>query len=115
MPSPLPVTANPRRYNATGLHIGIVNKYWSSSVNGFQLFVSGGNLNAWYYTPTTHAAVSTSKSLHDDTWHHVVAVFDDDGTEVFYDGLSAGHADWTAGVGSHDVDASAGDWDVPRQ
>lgn len=84
---------------ATGTHVGIINKYQSSSANGFQLFASNGNLAAWYYTPSTHAAAYSALPVDDDLWHHVAAVIDEDGTELFYDGVSVIHAAWTNGMG----------------
>ncbi|MBI3621533.1 MAG: hypothetical protein HY208_05025 [Nitrospirae bacterium] len=61
----------------TGLQ-GIVNKYLPGSRNGYQLFTSGGNLCAWYFTDAsnyiwdgTGCTLQTS-GYNDNQWHHVV-------------------------------------------
>ena len=84
---------------ATG-HVGIVNKYVSSSMEGFQLFSSGQHLAAWYYTHSTHTAYTSGPLLSDDVWHHCAVVFDEGGLQLFMDGERVGTSGWTGGVGT---------------
>jgi len=81
-------------------HVGIVNKYGSSSLEGFQLFSNNGDLSAWYYTHSTHAVAYSSSPIDDDLWHHCAAVYDESGVRLYYDGELVRSAGWSAGVGT---------------
>jgi hypothetical protein len=76
---------------ATGQR-GLVNKYLPSSFNGYQVFVDGGNLCAWYFRDAssyvwdgTGCALATP-GVTDDRWHHVALVVDDAGGRLYVDG-----------------------------
>jgi len=100
---PVPLTVEAWVKVATDVpasHVALVNKYYASSLEGFQLFLNSGDVSAWYYTHATHTAAYSGIDIADDTWHHVAAIFDDGGTRVFLDGDPVGSAGWTAGVGT---------------
>src|SRR6185436_17205191 len=62
---------------ATGLS-GIVNKYAPGSSNGYQVFMNGGNLCAWYFRNATNyvwdgsGCTLTAPGYNDNQWHQVV-------------------------------------------
>lgn len=102
-PQPVPLTVeawvklDPSMNNS---HYGIVNKYASSSYEGFQLFSNFGDLAAWYYTHDTHVELDSNLAINDDTWHHTVAIFDLDGARLYLDGELVDTGGWTNGVGT---------------
>ena len=101
-PQPVPLTVEAWVKGSANLatgEAGIVNKYASSSLEGFQIFAKGQRLSAWYYTHTTNARFEGGPLLNDDLWHHCAAVWDESGLQVFMDGERVGTAGWTNGVG----------------
>jgi uncharacterized repeat protein (TIGR01451 family) len=89
---------------ATGLH-GLVNKYFPSSWNGYQLFMLSGNLCAWYFRDASNntwdgsTCTLMTPGFADDRWHQAAFVVDDAGGRLYVDGvLKAGRA-WTGTPG----------------
>ncbi len=89
--------------NDTG-HRGLVNKYLSGSSNGFQTFISNGELNAWYYTATGSTSIYATGDANlfvaDGRWHHHVATFDTGGVSLYLDGQLVKTAGWSGTAGN---------------
>jgi hypothetical protein len=80
---------------------GIVNKYASGSYNGFQVFMHGGDLAAWYLSTSQHTVRTDGigdpdLSISDGAWHHTVTVFDSAGITHYVDGSAAASRGWSA-------------------
>ncbi|HKY33165.1 MAG TPA: LamG-like jellyroll fold domain-containing protein [Candidatus Polarisedimenticolia bacterium] len=90
--------------NATGL-AGILNKYLPSSFDGYQLFVNGGSLCAWYFKDASNNVYDGSSctlpaaGFSDGQWHHVVFVADGAGGSLYVDGVLRGTRPWTGKPG----------------
>ena len=98
-PQPLPLSVE-AWVKTTDTYGAIVNKYISSSYNGFQVFMNDGHLSGWYLSTSSHTTRtdgSTDPDLQicDGQWHHTVTVFDETGTTHYVDGIFAAHAGWT--------------------
>jgi concanavalin A-like lectin/glucanase superfamily protein/Big-like domain-containing protein len=93
------------RTGATGLH-GIVNKYYPGSMNGYQLFMSGGNLCAWYFRDATNyvwdgsGCTLMTPGYNDNQWHQVVLVVDTGGGRLYVDGALKASQGWTGTPGT---------------
>jgi hypothetical protein len=85
---------------------GVVNKYVSGSLNGYQVFVSGGNLCAWYFKDALNyvwdgtACTLTTPGYADNLWHHVVFVVDAAGGRLYVDGVLKATQPWTGTPGA---------------
>jgi hypothetical protein len=103
-PYPLTLTAWVRT-TAAGLH-GVVNKYQPGSLNGYQIFVSGGNLCAWYFRDTTDyvwdgsGCTLATPGYADGAWHHVALVIDAAGGRLYVDGVQKATRGWTGAPGA---------------
>ncbi|HYV85594.1 MAG TPA: LamG domain-containing protein [Patescibacteria group bacterium] len=99
------------RTSTTGLS-GVVNKYLPSSFNGYQIFVNGGNLCAWYFKDASNSVWDgTSCSLAapgraDGQWHHVAFVVDAAGGRLYVDGSLAAARAWSGSPGPASTTAS---------
>jgi Concanavalin A-like lectin/glucanases superfamily/Purple acid Phosphatase, N-terminal domain len=92
------------RTSTTGLG-GVVNKYLPSSLNGYQVFVNGGSLCAWYFRDSAdYIWDGTSCTLAapghaDGRWHHVAFVVDASGGRLYVDGSLATTRAWSGSPG----------------
>ena len=82
----------------------IVNKYASSSFSGYNLFVAGGRVQAWYFrTSGDHVYNGMDGGfIADGKWHHITLTIDSTGGKIFVDGTNrtAGTAaPWTGTPG----------------
>ncbi len=90
--------------SATGLG-GIVNKYYPSSWNGYQIFTTGGNLCAWYFRDASNAiwdgttCTLMTSGFNDNRWHHVAFVVDASGGSLYVDGVVKAARAWTGTPG----------------
>ena len=102
---PVTVAAWFKTSTTTGAR-GIVNKYTAGSLNGYQVFLSNGNLCAWYIRDSANL-------VHDGTdctfnvpgysngqWHQAVFVVDASGGKLYVDGALKGSRAWTGAAGS---------------
>ena len=103
---PYPVTvATWIRTGATGLH-GVVNKYLPGSRNGYQIFMSGGRLCAWYFRDASEfvwdgtGCTLAVPGYSDGRWHHVAFVVDSSGGRLFVDGGQKAARAWTGAPGA---------------
>ncbi len=105
------------RTGATGLG-GIVNKYYPSSWNGYQIFTNGGNLCAWYFRDAADAiwdgtsCTLMASGFNDNRWHHVAFVVDASGGRLYVDGVVKAARAWTGTPGptSTTLDLSLGQY-----
>ena len=79
----------------------LVNKYLAGSMNGYQVFFSGGNLCAWYFRDSsnyifdgTGCPLSTA-GTNDGLWHQAVFVVDATGGRLYVDGAQKASRAWT--------------------
>jgi hypothetical protein len=85
---------------------GLVNKYLPSSLSGYQVFTSGGNLCAWYFKDASNyvwdgsGCTLASPGFNDGQWHHVVFVVDASGGRLFVDGRLQSTQPWTGTPGA---------------
>src|SRR5207247_4603079 len=99
------------RTTDTGLH-GVVNKYLSSSLNGYQIFTNGGSLCAWYFRDATDyvwdgtACTLATPGYNDGLWHHVALVVDASGESLYVDGVPKAARAWTGTAGPATTTAS---------
>jgi hypothetical protein len=80
----------------------LVNKYVSSSFNGFQLFTPG-NLQAWYIRDGANNVFNggpmDAGPVNDGLWHHAAMVVDDSGGRLYLDGVLKSSLPWTGTPG----------------
>ncbi len=85
---------------------GIVNKYFPSSFNGYQLFVNEGNLCGWYFRDASSnvwnggGCTMPATGYADNAWHHVAMTLDTSGGRLYLDGVLKGTQPWTGGAAS---------------
>jgi hypothetical protein len=91
--------------DATGLH-GLVNKYFPSSLNGYQVFVNNGNLCAWYFRDASNyvwdgsGCTLRTAGIADNRWHHVAFVVDATGGRLYVDGVQQASRAWSGTPGA---------------
>lgn len=78
----------------------IVNKYVSSSLSGYQLYVWDGRLRAWYFANGSNYVWDGSLGLDggpisDGRWHHTAFVVDNASGRLFLDGRLVAELAWT--------------------
>jgi hypothetical protein len=102
---PLTVAVWMKTNATTGLH-GVVNKYFSGSGNGHQVFLDEGRLCAWYVRDTANYVYDGTDcpfrltGYTDNQWHHVVFVVDASGGTLYVDGVQKGSLPWTGTPGA---------------
>ncbi|MCL5097942.1 MAG: PA14 domain-containing protein, partial [Candidatus Omnitrophica bacterium] len=85
---------------------GIVNKYYSSSLNGWHLFIRSGQVRAWYIRNNANYVWDGTSdgliagSVDDGQWHHVSFVVDASGGRVYVDGTLRASRGWTGTPGA---------------
>jgi hypothetical protein len=83
---------------------GIVNKYVSSSYNGYQIFLQYGRFKAWYLTPSGGVRMDDNASdggaVSDGIWHQLVFVVNTSNGKVYVDTVLKNTKGWygTPGV-----------------
>ena len=75
---------------SSGVNGGIVNKYLSSSMNGYQIFLSGGMVYAWYFKDGSDYirtdTLGNGPIVNDGNWHQIVYVVSSAGEYLYVDG-----------------------------
>jgi hypothetical protein len=80
---------------------GLLNKYVSGSYNGYQIFLNGGKLCAWYLRNTSNyvydggGCTLSTAGYNDGLWHQAVFVVDASGGRLYVDGVQKGSRAWT--------------------
>ncbi|OHA79276.1 MAG: hypothetical protein A2747_02435 [Candidatus Yonathbacteria bacterium RIFCSPHIGHO2_01_FULL_44_41] len=84
---------------------GIVNKYVSSSANGYQLYFNNGTLCAWYIRDGGNHVWNGGNcslgagGLNNNTWHNAVFVVDSSGGAMYVDGTLRATQVWSGSPG----------------
>lgn len=83
---------------------GLVNKYRSGSLQGYQVYQTGGLLRAWYFRDRTNYIWDgddgmNGGKINDGKWHHVAFVVDDAGGRLYVDGELKERRAWTGKPG----------------
>ena len=84
---------------------GLVNKYFPSSLSGYQVFTSGGSLCAWYFKDASNyvwdgsGCTLATPGFNDGQWHHVAFIVDASGGSLFVDGTLRASRPWTGTPG----------------
>jgi hypothetical protein len=82
------------------LGAALVNKYSSGSHNGYQIFMLGGHLVAWYYRDTADVVGTLDAGfVNDGQWHHTAFVVDANGGQLYLDGVLKSSQAWTGTPG----------------
>jgi Concanavalin A-like lectin/glucanases superfamily len=79
----------------------LLNKYVSSSLNGYQIFLDGGGgLNGWYYANSGSKVTQFGAgSVADNLWHHAALTVDSSGGKLYVDGILKGSNSWAGTPG----------------
>jgi len=102
---PLTVSAWFKTSSTSGLH-GLVNKYAVSSLNGYQVFISNGNLCAWYFRDSADyvwdgsGCTLSTAGYADNQWHMVTFTVDATGGKLYVDGALKKSRAWTGVAGA---------------
>jgi hypothetical protein len=100
-----PITVSLWMSTSAGTLSGLVNKYLPSSMSGYQVFTSGGNLCAWYFRDAANhvwdgsGCTLATPGFNDGQWHHVAFVVDASGGRLFVDGVLRASRPWTGTPG----------------
>jgi hypothetical protein len=100
-----PLTVSLWVSTAAGTLSSLVNKYLPSSLSGYQVFTSGGNLCAWYFKDASNyvwdgsGCTLATPGFNDGQWHHVAFVVDASGGRLFVDGTLRASRPWTGTPG----------------
>jgi hypothetical protein len=96
---PLTVSAWIKTSSTVDDTAGIVSKYNDASFDGWSLFLRKGKLHGWYlngangiYAPPLGL---DGGFVADGNWHHVALVVNTGGGDLYVDGESRAHLDWT--------------------
>ena len=79
---------------------GIVSKYLSGAFCGWQIFLSDGNVQAWYFADATNNVWNIPNGINggpvaDGTWHHVAFTVDDSGGSLYVDAVLKATHPWS--------------------
>ena len=101
---PLTATAWVKTAGAGG-SAGIVNKYVSGSLNGWQIHLVNGQVRAWYFRDTSNYAFGGGDGLNggnvdDGQWHHVAFSVGAAGAKLYVDGQLMATNGWTGTPGA---------------
>jgi hypothetical protein len=92
-------------FNSPSTNFGsaMVNKYVSSSYNGYQLFMSGGHLLGWYIRDSVNNVFNggpmDAGPVNDGIWHHAAMVIDATGGRLYLDGVLKSSLPWSGTAG----------------
>lgn len=84
---------------------GIVNKYVSGSLNGYQIYLYQGRLKAWYFRNGSNYIWDGALGIDggfvaDGSWHHAAFVVDAQGGKLYVDGVLRASRNWTGAPGA---------------
>jgi probable HAF family extracellular repeat protein len=86
-------------FKALGPNGGIVNKYYAASYQGWQVFMNGGHLQAWYIVSSSDNVYNNGPldagDYNDSQWHHAAFVVDAGGGRLYVDGALKSSLNWT--------------------
>ena len=108
---PLTVTAWFKTTSSSGTH-GLVNKYAQGSRNGYQLFMYGGKLCAWYFRSSAAYVWDGSSctlpvpGYNDGQWHMATFTVDSSSGKLYVDGTLKATRGWNGAAGATTSTAS---------
>jgi len=84
---------------------GIISKYPSGSMNGYQIYVSGGTVYGWYFKDSSNyvwdgGSGVSGGNVNDGAWHYVVWTVGSGGGTMYVDGNSINSRTWTGTPGA---------------
>lgn len=97
----LPVTLSTwvKTTQSSGSWVGLVGKYVIGSLNGYQLYMDNGSINAWYFGNSSNYIYPTGSNnggrIDDGEWHHIAYVVDNSGGKLYVDGVLRNNSPWT--------------------
>lgn len=102
---PLAISCWVRTLDTSDLERGIVTKYSSGSGNGYQIYLRGGRVRAWYFRDLGNyiwdgAFGLDGGSIADGYWHHIHFVVDNSGGRLYVDGQLRASRAWTGSAGA---------------
>jgi len=106
---PLTISAWMQTTQNTASGGGLINKYVSSSYNGYQLFLANGDVHAWYFqggAPASYRGVFGGGNgldggfVADGAWHHIAFVVATNGGSLYVDGTLKASLPWTGAPGA---------------
>ncbi|MBI5384242.1 MAG: proprotein convertase P-domain-containing protein [Verrucomicrobia bacterium] len=86
--------------------LGVVNKYLAASQNGYQIYLNGGRVRAWYFRGVSGSYVQESPLgldggvVNDGNWHHVAFTVDATGGYLCVDGVLKATRAWSGSAGA---------------
>ena len=88
----------------SGSNKGIINKYISSSGNGYQIYIGDGRLKAWYFKDFSNYTrqdniVADGGLINNGNWHHIIYTVNSDGGKIYVDGVLKNTKVWTGTAG----------------
>jgi hypothetical protein len=85
---------------------GLVSKYVSGSLNGYQLFLKSGGICGSFFKSAsryvgdgTGCAVAAPGAFNDNLWHHLALVVDSGGGRIYVDGTLRDSKPWSGSPG----------------
>lgn len=101
---PLTLEAWVKTAQTTGQQ-GLLNKYSSGSLNGYQMFLLNGELRAWYFRNSSNHVFGGGDGLNggfiaDGRWHHLAFVVDATGGRLYVDGELRASRAWSGAPGA---------------
>jgi len=113
---PLTVSCWVRTLDTSDRARGIVNKYTSGSLNGYQMYLRQGRVYAWYFCNGGNYVWDGDRgldggSIADGLWHHIQFVVDASGGKLYVDGVLRASRAW---IGSPDAPSTTTPLSVGR-
>jgi hypothetical protein len=84
---------------------GVISKYLSASLNGYQIFLRGGDIYAWYFKDENNSVYGSGDGLaggavSDNEWHHIIFTVDATGGKLYVDNIQKDSKAWVGTPGS---------------
>jgi hypothetical protein len=83
---------------------GLVNKYVTGSLNGYQIYLSTNRLRAWYFRDAANyvwdGALGMDAGFVQGGWHHAAFTVDATGGKLYLDGILRASRPWTGTPGA---------------
>jgi hypothetical protein len=84
---------------STNFSRGIANKYLSASLNGWNLYIDGGRIHAWYFGNATNIyepnLFKSTTNVADNNWHRITFTVDASGGKIYIDGVLESTRGWS--------------------
>ncbi|MGH7971835.1 MAG: LamG-like jellyroll fold domain-containing protein, partial [Limisphaerales bacterium] len=102
-PYPMTITAWVKTQSNGGA--GLVTKYISGALNGWQIYLLNGEVRAWYFADSANYVWDGGDGLNggsiaDGLWHQVAFTVDASGGKLYVDGILKASLGWTGKAGA---------------